>query len=395
VEPADTNVLNFFEELGRYVQQTWTTRGHRTIALSEVAADALRCIPMPEEVTPSRVLSLLALGTHLPKQRSSSDTFGQPPVLMYKAPNFEIQAIVWMEGSTSVHQHGFDGAFKLAAGSSLHVRYTFDRSETIADGHLVAGNLAIADSEVLRCGDVRTIQSGPDFIHALFHFDRPSMTIVVRNGSSDLPFPQYDYRLPGLGFDALYTDDRLRMRCRGLHSLYRLDRDGAAREALNIVLSQELWTAFRICDEWALTYGSSVELSKIIEALGSRSMVLSDLLAPMYAEEVRRGRLMARRGMLHESRHRLFLALVVNLPDRDSISRALAELFPNQDPALLIMDIVRELASPKYRGISGLNLREGDLNAMELRIRDNVVGNPLRDVAERWNPPSLLGSLFA
>ena len=45
--------------------------------------------------------------------------------------------------------------------------------------------------------------AGPEFIHSLFHLERPSMTVVVHNGSSGQPFPQYDYRLPGLGFDVL------------------------------------------------------------------------------------------------------------------------------------------------------------------------------------------------
>ena len=282
-----------------------------------------------------------------------------------------------MEGTTSTHQHGFDGAFRVVCGSSLHVGYTFDQQESMAEGHLVTGQLAMIEPEILWPGDVRPIVAGPDFIHALFHLERPSMTIVVRNGSSGLPFPQYDYRLPGLGFDVLEKDDRFLMRMRGMHTLYRLDPAAAAAAACDLARSEDLWTAFRVCDDWAFTYGESADLSNLIEVLAGRAGVFEDLMPPMYAERVRRGRLFARRGLLRGSRHRLFLALIVNLPDRTSIHRAMEQLFPGQDPSKLIVDLVEELASPEYRGISGLSLGPDELATLTSQLHGSGTGEAL------------------
>ncbi len=341
------------------------------------------------------VLNLLTAGADLPKQRASSDVFGQPPTVMYRSENFEIQAITWMEGTTSTHQHGFDGAFRVVWGSSLHVGYTFDQQDSMAEGHLVTGQLAMIEPEILWPGDVRPIVAGPDFIHALFHLERPSMTIVVRNGSSGLPFPQYDYRPPGLGFDVLEKDDRFQMRMRGMHTLYRLDPVGAATAARDLTKSEDLWTAFRVCDEWAFAYGESADLSNLIEVLAGRAGVFEELLPPMYAEQVRRGRLLARRGLLRESRHRLFLALIVNLPDRASIHRAMEQLFPGQDPSKLIADLVEELASPEYRGISGLSLGADELAMLTSQLREGDADDALGAVSAQWKPPSLLETLFS
>jgi len=387
--------LAYFERLGDLVDQRWTALGRRPEQLTGVAADALVEVPVPDTLTPEAILGLLATGTDLPGQRPSSDRFGQPPAVMYRSDNFQIQAITWMEGTTSIHQHGFDGAFRVLWGSSLHVRYSFDDGETLADDHLVAGRLVMDDPEILWAGDIRPIVAGPDFIHALFHLERPSVTIVVRNGSSGLPHPQYDYRLPGLGVDALHVDDRLRIRMRGLHSLYRLDRGRALEVALDVTGGQDLWTAFRVCDEWAYTYGESSDLEALIEQLGRRHAIFGELLPPMYSEEVRRGRLLARRGLMRESRHRLFLALIVNLPDRRSIDQAIQQLLPGEDPNQLILGWVEELSSSQYRGISGLTLGSDELERLQGHLLTGETGDALGALASRWRPPPLLENLFA
>lgn len=388
-----SETIDYFEQLGTHVDQRWTATGRLNDDLPDIGADALRDMPVPDSLTPESILGLLAIGGGLPKQRSGSDQFGQPPMIVYRSEGLEIQAITWMEGTTSIHQHGFDGAFRVMHGSSLHVPYSFERAETLADGHLVAGDLAMDRSEILRPGDVRTIVSGFDFIHALFHLERPSVTVVVRNGWSNLPFPQYEYRLPGIGYDSLAVDDLLELRLRGLSSLHRIDSGAAQRAALEVVTTQDLWTAFRVCDGWARGMSDLAGLGPLVEELGRRDSTLQALLEPMYAEEVRRGRLLARRGMLRESHHRLFLALIVNLPDRESIRRAIGQAFPGEDADELILEWVGELASPALRGISGLAIAPADLERFRTSLRA-ADGDVLDEVAARWEPPSLFEKLF-
>lgn len=388
------DVLDYFEQLGSLVDGRWTEAGRRPHQLPEIATDALCEVEVPEAATPDSILALLAEGSGLPRQRSGSDPFGQPPAIVYRGDGLEVQAITWMDGTTSIHQHGFDGAFRVLCGSSLHVPYTFDRAETLAEGHIVAGRLAMEEPEILWAGDVRPIIAGFEFIHALFHLERPSVTVVVRNSWSDLPFPQYEYRLPGFGYDSLHVDHQLDVRLRGLHSLHRLESGRALEVALQIVTSQDLWTAFLVCDQWSRAYGDPSGLHALVERLGERDASLRELLPPMYSEDSRRGQLLARRGMLREPHHRLFMALIVNLPDRRSIHRAIAQLFPDEDPERLVLGWVRELASPEYRGISGLTLGPEDLRLLEKRLNDDGSGAVLDDVAERWKPPRVIETLF-
>jgi hypothetical protein len=389
-----SETLDYFEQLGTHVDQRWTAVGRLDDLLPDIAADALREIPVPGSLTPESILTLVTSGGHLPRQRSGFDPFGQPPAIMYRGDGLEIQAITWIDGTTSIHQHGFDGAFRVMWGSSLHVPYGFERGETLADGHMIAGSLAMERSEILWTGDVRTIASGFEFIHALFHLERPSVTVVIRNSWSDHPFPQYEYRLPGIGVDSLFADDLLDLRLRGLHSLHRIDGGAARQVALDVVTEQDLWTAFRVCDSWARGFSDMAGLQPLVEELGRRDSTLHDLLEPMYAEELRRARLLARRGMLQESHHRLLLALIVNLPDRSSIHDAVGQAFPGRDPDELILEWVRELASPALRGISGLTLTADELDKFQAPAAGGDGTQLLDAMAGHWKPPSLFEKLF-
>jgi hypothetical protein len=386
--------LGYFRELGTLVDQRWSARGLRPDSLPDIAAAALEEVPVPPQVNSQSVLSALSAGTGLPAQRASSTQFGQPPAVMYRREELEVQALTWMEGTTTIHQHGFDGAFRVLQGSSLHVEYSFDQSEALAHGHLVVGALEVGEPEILPTGAVRSIPAGRDFIHALFHLERPSTTIVVRNQWSNLPFPQYDYRLPGLGIDALFPDDRLAMRLRGLDSLRRLDVGPALDVALDICRSQDLWTSFRVCDYWARTYGGGSDLSALVAEIGRRDSTLGRLMEPVYDEELRRGRLLARRSMLSAAHHRLFLALMVNLPDRRSIHSAVSQAFPGEDPDTLILRWVTELAAPANRGVSGLVLKPEDLEIVRKRLVDGGTDDALGVLASQWQPPPLLEKLF-
>jgi hypothetical protein len=118
---AYEETLVYFTQLGRQVEQKWAAHGRRSERLSAIATDVLRNTPVPAELSPDVILDLLATGRNMPKQPSSSDKFGQPPAVLYRGEGFLIQALTWMEGTTSTHQHGFDGAFRVAWGSSLHV----------------------------------------------------------------------------------------------------------------------------------------------------------------------------------------------------------------------------------------------------------------------------------
>jgi hypothetical protein len=379
----------YFDELGNLVDSRWTAAGRRAGDLAVIAGRALEELPVPDALDVFTVLDLLARDDGLPKQRKVSDQFGQPPTVMFSSAGLEVHVLTWIDGTTSIHQHGFDGAFRVLQGSSLHAEYSFHQSDQLADGHLLVGDLTMLRSEVLTSGAVRPIPAGPEFIHSLFHLERPSVTIVVRNGWSDLPFPQYDYRHPGLGIDILEKDERLGMRMRGLSAMEHLDPGAGLRVALDIVGTEDLWTAFRVTEFWFRVISDTAGLDELSVVLARRDATLADYVDPMFGEQRRQMRLLRRRGLLEEQRHRLLVAVLVNLPDADSVAAAMAELFPGRVPSDVTHEIVEELSSAKYRGLSGMHLTPDNLEAVRTALRQNRFGDALAMLGDQWHPASL------
>lgn len=379
----------YFDELGRAVDSRWSAAGRRNEQLTEIATKALEEVPVPDTLDAVTVLDRLARDDALPKQRKVTDQFGQPPTVLYLSSGLEVQALTWIEGSTSIHQHGFDGGFRVLQGSSLHVEYDFDQSEELGDGHLLAGTLRMRSSEVLTAGDVRPIPAGPEFIHSLFHLERPSVTIVVRNVSSNLPFPQYDYRHPGLGIDIQAKDERLSMRLRGLRSMETVAPGDGLRVALDLVRTEDLWTAFRVTEFWFRMVSDDEGFADLAVALATRDETMGGLVEEMFAEQKRQARLLRRRGMLDRQPHRLLLAVLVNLPDPGSVAATMAALFPGREPTEVTMEIVNELASPQFRGLSGMHLSPEGLDAVRTALLEDRFDDALSLLGDQWHPPSL------
>jgi hypothetical protein len=395
-------ITEYFSALGGAVAHAWTGPTRRPEGLADAAVVALTALRPGPDVGAKAVLEHAATGRELPAHQSGpSDIFGQPPLILHDGDGFFIQALTWIDGTTDIHQHGFSGAFGVAEGLSLHVPYRFDLAATAGDGHLVAGELVMGTPEILRPGDVRRIDAGYGFIHALFHLERPTVTIVVRNETSGLPFPQYSYLRPGLGYDRLWSDRRVTKQLQALRSLQRIDPPAADAALVEVAHTGPEWVAFLALHETALRTGWTEQMGDLGAALAPRLGPVGELVAPAVQGQVQQGNILARRGLLTERHHRTFLALLANLPDRDAVEAVLRALYPGQSPSRLVLEWIAELSSSPYRGISGLRLTDAQLARVEDRLqhREDAGGDDLAsalsDVAEGWEAPVLLQGLLA
>ena len=238
-------------------------------------------------------------------------------------------------------------------------------------------------------GAIRRIDPGEAFIHALFHLERPTVTIVVRSGATDLPFPQYAYLRPGLGWNNNWEDRSWFRRLQSIHSSLRLDPTGSRRMVRDLVVDgATLWEAFLIVEYWCRTHGWDDFAGDLVDGLASRNESMSRLLAPAFAQEVRTRRILTRRGMLHSLHHRTLLALLANLPDAESITATLQQLFPGQEPTALLLDWVEELSAPGVRGVSGLSLSEQRLNELRTQPLDGLESELLTEIRTAWGEPT-------
>lgn len=374
--------------MGRTLRERWRDRRFDREAFPELAVDVLREMRPQREVSEGDVLRWLAIADPLPPQEDLDARFGQPPITLYRDEAVSISALYWVDATTAIHQHSFCGAFGVLAGSSIHVTYSFENRDTI-NARLRLGQLRLRDVQRLEPGDVHPIGSGERFIHALFHLDRPTVSLVVRTHRDPGTEPQLNYLRPGLALDPFHrppwlqrTQQVLRMMLQVDHSETRTVATEAVRRAGPFEAVELIRTADRLDPSHGL-------LRPLAEAARARYPDLIDAALPALLAEREQRLLVRRRQALHEADLRYLLALLLNVPTGDRILELVAARYPDVDPVRTVMGCIRQLRGrslPAGNGtpanVLGVALDDADLWAVERMVRGHAEPEILRELEQ-------------
>jgi hypothetical protein len=254
----------------------------------------------------------------LPEQDDLDARFGQPPLTVYRGRRFFIQVLFWVDGTTLIHQHNLCGAFAVLAGGSLHSRYRFTVRERV-NARLLLGDTQLIDAERLAPADVRPITY--DLIHSVFHLEEPSATVLVRTFTDALPTPQYNYFPPHVALDPYFREPVTTRRLQALGLLQKLGDRSHLRLAGELIARSDFETAYRVLEQAARQLDDDAALEVLIGKARRRHGARVNLLRPVLAEMRRQEVLIEARAHFKDPDLRLFLALLLNLPDRASILR--------------------------------------------------------------------------
>ena len=321
--------MRSIQRLGDSIRDAWTDAEHSDAGFASLASAALADSELLHSTTKAELNEWFLSGAPLPRQEMRP--FGQPALTLYRGDGFYIELLVWLDSTTAIHQHSFAGAFAVYEGSSLHARYRFDCTDA-ASRELVFGALALRDVEVLRPGDVREINPGPSFVHALFHLERPSLTLVVRTDTLPSWQPQYSYRAPGVGHDPFYDPEPTATQLRLITSL------GASQDATfwpivaAAMRTADPWTTLRLLTVASEVAGDDVRFREVAATARNRHGRRADMMLASLEERARERNIVARRAMAHDPDHRFFLALLLNVGDRPSILDAIQRATPGPIP---------------------------------------------------------------
>lgn len=358
---AGRSGIESFQALGRSVDADWRARNYDEEAFPEIAATALAAFD--DTGTPAfDVLAWLRVAPELPAQEDIESRFGSPPVTLFRTDRFFVSVLYWLDGTTGIHQHGFSGAFRVLLGSSIHARYGFEQREKI-NTEMLAGAVRLEAIELLKRGEVRRIPPGSRFIHALFHLERPSATIVVRTYHTPGSSPQYDYLKPHLARDPFYREQAMTRRLQALALLYGMKHPDAVAMTKDLVERSDFFTAFHALQQAhhhlstaaadlpaGLAPKAADEFPEVLAAARRRHGALVDLLPPVFAEQDRQHNIIQRRSQITAPEHRFFLALLLNVPRREAIVDLVRRRFPDEDPVEKIGGWVEELSTTRLWG---------------------------------------------
>lgn len=366
--------IDLLLELGPLVETRWRKSDYSEALFPEIAAQALTEAALHSRVDPWQVIRWLETVTQLPRQVDIEGNFGNPPITLYDGSRFHISVYFWVNGTTTIHQHAFAGAFQVLLGSSIHSRYTFKIDRAI-NAHFQTGELTLEESDLLVKGDVREIVPGSRYIHSLFHLDRPSVSLIIRTHQSLSGLPQYNYLRPFIAFDPFFREPAMMRKKQAVELLLGLAHPDSDSLISDFVRSSDFQTTFLLLEKAYdhlcgkdLPNGqdplnNSSRFQALIENARERHGVLVDLLLPVYQEQQRQLEIVKRRANVKSKDQRFFLALLLNVPHRKLLLELVKQRFPDRDPIHVMLDRVSELSSmpgPTESNILGINNFDDD-----------------------------------
>lgn len=354
--------MQFFDDLGMLVEQTWKDRNYDEAVFPEIASQALAKLDAVSNINSNDIIQCLQIDGEIPSQHP--DQFSDLPLTVFRKPRFRIDVYFWLDGTTSVHQHGFCGAFQVLSGSSIHSQYNFECDQAI-NPQFSTGHVLFKNVELLKQTDIRPILPGRQFIHSLFHLDRPSVTITVRTHQCPSALPQFDYLKPYLAVDPFYDDQVLKRKVQSILLVLRMKHPDAYSLLTEMVLSSDFHTTYSVLSAafqhlveatWenaAHANGSNEEqllpeerkyFNELFKQARRKHGTLVNLIPAVLGELQRERALVALRKDVVTKEHRFFLALLLNVPQRQHIVDLVKQRLPDQDPINVICQWVRELA---------------------------------------------------
>jgi len=353
--------MQAFAELGALIEHRWCDSNYNESVFPGLAAEALSEANLIERIDPWEIVRWVHSTPNLPEQMDLEARFGNPPITIFVGPRFYIDAYYWLDGTTSIHQHSFSGAFQVLLGGSVHSKYIFKQEQEI-NPHFLVGRIELTDVGLLERGEIREIIPGRDFIHSLFHLDRPSVTITVRTHKVPAAGPQYSYFKPSIAINPFFENPSLIKKTQTVSLLLGMKHPQVDSFIANLIDSCDFHTAYSVLKktfdvlchrELEELFGVSRSFERfqaLVDRARSRHGQMADLLLPVFEEEWRQTEIARRRAEIRHEHHRFFLALLMNVPNRATILQLVKQKFPDQDAVELITDWVRELSMTKIFG---------------------------------------------
>lgn len=313
---------DFFRELGHRVGSRWREGNFSQELFPELAVWALEEWPPSVQVDLAAFIREFLFEDIQPHQTDSG--FGQPEIVVYEDPRFYIQALFWLDGTTQIHQHEFDGAFHVMAGSSLHSQFAFEKMRPVT-AHFRMGELRLVRSELLETGRTVPIIAGSNHIHSLFHLDTPSVTIVVRTQTAPGTGPQFTYLPPHVAVDPFHADTLTARRLQLLDVLEQTGSVAYADTVIEMVATLDFERGFFVLQNCLSGLRAAGRWQDAWSVFRKKHGRLAAGVEKTLDEIVWRDRLIGERGRITDPDHRFFLALLLNVPSRAKILELVEE----------------------------------------------------------------------
>jgi hypothetical protein len=379
------SAMRVFEEMGGALERRWRAVDYDESAFPRLAEETLAQCDAPNQVDPWDIVRWVHTATALPAQLDLGSAFGDPPLTLFSGSRFVIDVYFWLDGTTSVHQHRFSGAFQVLLGSSLQTQYEFVEERKVNE-HMSVGHITLLQVQLLSKGDIERILPGQQLTHSVFHLDRPSATITIRTRSTPSAGVQFDLHRPYIAEDGFFNEPLMQRKVQTVSLLLATKKTEADPMIGDLAASSDLQTAYHVLGA-ALQHLTANSLEALFPVSPGRhrfARILArareshgeviDRIEAVLDERDRLRDLTARRRMITGAEHRYLLALALNIKGRQRILELVRQRFPDREPVQTIVGWIDELSKvgalgsrePNVLGIS--NFSQAHLRCLETAL---------------------------
>lgn len=394
--------LQAFEHLGSAVRERWRRENFRDEAFSEISVEALSDFPDGDGIALDRLTCEVALARATPVNHP----FGDVSARVFSCAEFFIEVLLWLDGTTSLHQHSFSGAFRVLEGESIHSRFSFDASAEIShDLHI--GSTALLRAELLKRGDVREIRPGYGSLHTLFHLARPSITCVIRTHNEPRWNPQNEIYLPYVSLSGtVFRDERVEFCSKMVGAFRRLDPANAQATFHRLVEQLDVPRALALC----FKHFDYVRIPAVAEFLMKRFSPFGEQFVTSIHVYERLRQLVNARAKYVTAQERFVLALIATVPDRTSVSELAGDYVGDESErclSVVLSGLMRDgfiadgVDGESATEVLSLLLRYPDEEEFQRSLsstfdESSVVDTrePLRRLQQRLKADAFIGHLF-
>ncbi len=319
--------MDYFKEIGEKLSAR-CGEGELGDNFPDLAAKVLAEVPTPAEVG-IEFMADWALGRErLPEQVNFHSGFGEPALVVYEEPRFFAEVLFWFPSRTSIHSHGFYGAYQVLSGYSIEAEFLYHRDQEPVPG-IQLGELEPTGLRLITPGDIIPILPEEAFIHTVMHMGNPSLTLVIRNKGG---LVQYDYSMNGLGVNA-YQDSATHVRQAEVLSAYHeANPEGFETRLLKFLQTGTAHRMARILKEMEHELDERFLNGKLRELAVKRFGPVGQAIIESLTRAVRGNKIWDQVAATEDPAQQLQTALGDLFPKQKKLLSVMRRTFPDRDP---------------------------------------------------------------
>ena len=318
--------------------------------------------------------------------------FSNMPLVLARNRNLYVELLCWMSATTDIHAHSFCGAFRVMQGSSVHTCYRFESERWVSDA-MALGQLKCLGSEYLHKGSVREIEPGRNgLVHALFHLDAPSLTLLVRTHTNVAAKPQFGFFPPGLAIDnpGLEHDEELKYLSRLLALVAKRDPAGAEMTMFHALGRLDVPRLFHLSLTLSSRFASDKSRRRLIDLVTRQhDEELAQCLDQVLSRRRFEMEIKAARETVDDPELRFFLALLLNVKDRETLLSLVQARFPEREPIAACAEWLVDLAKTRANAAAFMRelaarAAEGAGHSLGWRIAQRIPADNSQESVQAW-----------